>query len=93
MRLSSATASAAQNAIVLNFTGALDAASAGDKANYRASVNGVVTPIGAANYASNSVTLSGLNLKAGDKIELQIGNLRDATGKTLASGTLQLIAR
>ena len=93
VRLSSAGASAMQNAIALRFTSALDATSAGDKANYRASVNGVATAIGTATYANNAVTLSGFNFTAGDKIELQIGALRDAEGKPLAGGKIQLIAR
>ena len=91
VRLSSATA--AGGSIALNFTGALDATAAGNKANYRVSINGVITNTSNVVYSNNAVTLSGFNLKAGDKIELQIAALRDATGKTLAGGKIQLLAR
>ncbi len=93
VRLSSANASTAQNAIALNFSGALDVISARDTKNYKLAINGAAMQIGAATYANNVVTLSGLNLRAGDKIELQIAGLRDASGKVLASGTFNLIAR
>ena len=92
VRLSSANASAAQNAIVLNFTGALDAA-AGTIQHYTLTVNGAATQIGTATYANNVVTLSGLDLSAGDKITLQISGLLDASGKALQSGAINLIAR
>ena len=93
VRLSSAGASAALGAIELRFTGALDAASATDSMNYAIVVNGVEMEIGAANYANNVVTLSGLSLNEGDAIELHIDGLRDATGKMLKGGAIQLIAR
>ena len=93
VRLSSAAASVAQGTIVLNFTGALDATSATNKANYRVSVNGVVVAISTASYSSNTVMLGRFNWKAGDVVELQLANLKDATGKTLAGGRIQLSAR
>ena len=93
VRLSSATAIASQGAILLNFTGALDAASAGDKTNYRVRVNEIELPIGNAFYANNTVTLGGLSLNAGDRIVLHIDALRDASGKIVPDGTIQVVAR
>ena len=93
VRLSSAGASAERGAIELIFTGALDATSAGDTMNYAVAVNGVEAEIGAANYASNVVTLSGFNLSTGDEIELRIDEMRDVEGKALKGGTIQLNAR
>ena len=93
VRLSSAGASAEQGAIVLRFTGALDVESATDTMNYALAINGVEIEIGAANYASNVVTLSGIELSAGDEIELRVDGLRDASGKALRGGTINLMAR
>ena len=61
--------------------------------NYKLTVNGAATEIGAVNYANNVVRLSGLNLSAGDEISLQISDLLDAEGKTLQGGSINLIAR
>ena len=93
VRLSSAGASVEQDAIVLRFTGALDANSATGTMNYAVAINGVETEIGAANTAGNIVTLSSFDLQEGDEIELRIDGLRDASGKALRGGTIQLIAR
>ncbi len=93
VRLSSAGASAEQGAIALRFIGALDAASASDTMNYAVAINGVETEIGAANYAANLVTLSGLILSEGDEIELRVDGLRDAENKALPGGTINLVAR
>ena len=93
VRLSSAGASAEQGAIALRFTGALDATLAADTMNYAIAVNGVEVEIGAVNYAGNVVTLSGLSLSAGDEIELRVEGLRDASGKALRGGSINLIAR
>ena len=91
VRLSSAAATT--NSIVLNFTGALDAAAASKTSNFAVSVNGKNVAIGTATYANNVVTLSGFSFAAGDAIELQISDLLDATGKTFKGGKIQLIAR
>ena len=91
MRLSSAMA--AQNSIVLNFTGALDGTSARNATNFTVLLGGEEVAIGNAIYSENTVTLSGFNFAAGDKIELQISGLRDAEGKTLKGGTIHLSAR
>ena len=61
--------------------------------HYAIAVNGVEVEIGAANYTSNVVTLSGFDLQEGDEIELRIDGLRDAPGKILKEGMIQLVAR
>ena len=91
VRLSSAAAG--QDAIVLNFTGALNVASTSDAMHYALAVNGKIIAIGAASYANNVVILSGIELKAGDKIVLQLKGLKDAVGKILKDGTINLVAR
>ena len=93
VRFSSAVAVAASGTITLRFTGALDAASARDLANFRVKVNGVEARFTSAASESNTISLSGLALSAGDNIELRIGSLRDVQNKILASGTIQLIVR
>ena len=93
VRLSSASASAVQDTIVLNFTGALNAEAARNVANYRVLLGDGSVKIADAAYGENTVTLSGLELSAGDKIELQLSGLKDAEGKTIRGGTLNLIAR
>ena len=91
MRLSSATATT--ESIVLRFTGVLDANIANDAAHYRLSSRDSALKIGAVSYRDNTVTLSGLALNAGESVTLQIEGLRDASGKTLKTGTLNLTAR
>ena len=91
VRLSTASASSSQNTIVLRFTGALDAASASATMNYQVSING--TPVGAvveASYAGGVVTLSGLSLQPGQAVDVQITGLRDAGGKLLQDGTVNV---
>ncbi len=61
--------------------------------NYAIAVNGVVVEIGAANYASNVVVLSVIELSEGDEIQLRVAGLRDASGKALRGGTIGLVAR
>ena len=91
VHLSSATAT--QNAIMLHFTGALDANVASDVAHYSLATPNLALKIGAVSYRDNVVTLSGFTLNADAAITLQIEGLRDASGKTLKSGTIGLTAR
>ena len=93
VRLSSAGASATQNAVVLRFTGALNPASASDAMNYAVTVNGVDIDSGEVTYSENTVTLSGFQFDEGDVIELEISNLRDAEGKALRDGSITVTAR
>ncbi len=92
VRLSSATASVAQKQLGLKFTGALDVASV-DKASYKLLINGVATPLREIYYYNQTLVFASLDFDSGDKITLQIANLRDASGKTIAGGTIQLTAR
>ena len=93
VRLSSAGASAEQGVIVLRFTGALNAAAVTNLAHYAVMAGDGSVKIADAAYGENTVTLSGLELSAGDELELKISGLLDATGKTLQDGTIKLIAR
>lgn len=90
VRLSSGVAAATPGTITLNFTGALNAASAVDTERYRVVVNGVVAVVPQASYANNTVTLSGLRFGAGQVVEVQFRGLRDAQGRRLADGSVRL---
>ena len=94
VKISSAIVSAAEDAIVITFTGNLDETSASDLNNYRATLNGVpfsIDSVRIINAVLVRITIP--NVEVGDKIRLDIANLRDATDKTVAGGTLQLVAR
>ena len=91
VRLSTAAASTAS--VTLRFTGALDATIASDLAHYAVLQDGPPLKFTAATYAENTVTLSGLNLSAGQNIALCLEGLRDASGKMLQNGTIQLTVR
>ena len=93
VRLSSAGASAEQGVIVLRFTGALNAEAARNLAHYAVMAGDGSVKIADAAYGENIVTLSGLELSAGDELQLKISGLLDATGKALRDGTIKLIAR
>ena len=93
VRLSSSVASAAQDTIVLNFTGALNAEAAANVANYQVLLGDGSVKIGSAAYRQNAVTLSGFDFAAGDAIQLQISGLRDAAGKVLKDGAINLVVR
>ena len=93
VRLSSVVASAAQGIIVLRFTGALNAESAGNIANYAVMLGDGSVKVVDAVYSENTVTLSGFDLKASDELTLQISGLKDTDGKPLRDGTINLIAR
>jgi subtilisin-like proprotein convertase family protein len=93
VRLSTARA-AAEN-LVLVFTGALDVDSATHAANFVVEVNGARVEIESISYASGTVNI-GLPqgaLRTGDALQVSWQNLRDATGKVLASPEVQLAAR
>ena len=83
--LSTISASAGQNAVVLGFITALDPATANDPANYSVESGGEVRPISGVLFGSaqNSVTLklAAGTLRSGDKILVNWNGGRDANGK------------
>lgn len=86
-RLSTATASVADNSVQLKFLSALDPESASDPAHYRVTVNGRVVGVDSAGYSatSHSVTLSlGESLRVGDAVTINLDGVVDTTGATVA---------
>ena len=92
VRFSSGVATSTPNAIVLNFTGALDVASARNTANYRVLIDGVAVAVPQATYANNSVKLNGLSFEAGQIVEVQIKGLRDTSGRRLPNSAARLLS-
>ncbi|HEX8551089.1 MAG TPA: hypothetical protein VF681_05980 [Abditibacteriaceae bacterium] len=94
VRLSSASATIARGsapaAVQLNFTGALDSASASDSQNYSVMLNGAPVQVARSIYkvSGNAVVLEFApnTIKAGNSLSGTFTGLRDASGKTL-SGT------
>lgn len=95
--LSSATASATGSSVTLVFSGALDAASAGDPTHYAVTVNGQGAAVESAAYNAvrNSVTLAlpEGSLQPGDQVAVQWGGTRDAPGDVLTGHTGPMAAQ
>ena len=92
VRLSSANATS--DAITLRFYRRFwKLKNASDARHYTLLQDGLSLRITQANYAENSVTLSGLKLGVGQTVSLRLEGLLDAAGKTLPSGTLRLTVR
>lgn len=91
VRLSSAGASS--TSIELRFTGALDEDALQNDPDFSVLLGGGSVKSSAVAYRDNIVTLSGFDFEVGQEIELKIGDLRAATGKTIHGGTIKLVAR
>ena len=89
--LSSAAARATGSRVVLSFTGALDAATAGDTGHYDVTVNEQSTMVESATYdaSTNSVTLNLPEnlLEVGDKVEVAWQELQDSQGRAVTGST------
>lgn len=96
VRVSTATARATTADIQLIFSGALEADSAGDSAQYVVEVNGQPVALEGASYRNSSSTVTlGVpqgSLRSGDTVSVRWKELRDVKGQT-ASGVITLSAR
>ncbi|MDQ3814311.1 MAG: carboxypeptidase regulatory-like domain-containing protein [Armatimonadota bacterium] len=95
--LSSVRAVAGSKTVVLTFTGALNGAVAADATHYAVTLNGATAAVANASYDAGGyrVTLALANgtLQTGDTVQVLWTGLVDQSGRELAAGSAQTIAR
>jgi hypothetical protein len=97
LTLSTAQAAVSTGVIQLNFTGALNAASAGDAANYLVEINGVAVAVEgvALSNANRSVSLllPENAMRLGDRVSVSWNGVLDNSGCVLTGSASSLVAR